>query len=234
MQSRPPPCSAWAETLRAERPHSHVVSRAAPSAGVISLKSNPSAPKPFPTHEANSLTGHQRVLGREVKGFLLHPTPVPASLFFVSILPPKERSTLPGFVLVCVYGWSPSLIVKDLFFTQSPPGSGKASDKPCTCTPETRTPRAELLKPSHSLSPRLVREGQLWERAVLPAAKGLVWGGGGGSLQCAWNGLCWAVQGTALSLTSVGRGELECLFSLAPTQEGRERAWSKNSFIYSR
>lgn len=68
-------------------------------------------PNPFRPHEANSLTEHHRVLGREVKCFLLHSAPVPASLFFVSILAPKEKSTLPGFVLVGVYGWSLPLIV---------------------------------------------------------------------------------------------------------------------------
>lgn len=67
-------------------------------------KSNLSDPNPFQAHKANTTTGQHRELESEMKCFLRHPAPSAASLFFVSSAPPKERSTLAGFVLVCVYG----------------------------------------------------------------------------------------------------------------------------------
>lgn len=63
----------------------------------------------------------------------------------------------------------------DLFLLQSPLESGKGSDKPCTCTQEIATPRAELLQPSHlPLSLYSLWRGNCVSVCVLPAAKDLV------------------------------------------------------------
>lgn len=86
---------------------------------------------PKPLSNPIDTTGHCRQLAWEIKYFLLHPAPVAASLFLVSCIPPAERSTVAGSVLVCVYGWTLPLIVNGAIKPFLYIGSGKGSDKPC-------------------------------------------------------------------------------------------------------
>lgn len=212
----------------------------APSAGKVSQSCWSQTllpPSPFWPHQANNTAGHLRELGREMKYFLLHPASIAASLFFLSSVHPKERSTLAGFVLVCVYGWTLPLIV-----------NGAIRPFPSTVSigvwqriwrtlylhsGNSYTKGRAFTAFSFTIVSAFTLEGQLCVCVCPPSCKGF-------SYLCVAHfsapgkGLCWGVQGTLLSLKSVGKGVLECLFSLAQTQEGHKCAWSKNSFIYSR
>lgn len=100
------PHSAWTETLQ------HCLgAKGCPHCRGKLTQSNLSEPNPFQPHKANTTTGQHRELESEMKCFLHHPAPSAASLFFVSSVPLKERSTLAGFVSVCVHGWTLPLIV---------------------------------------------------------------------------------------------------------------------------
>lgn len=208
----------------------------APSAGKVSWSHWSQTllpPNPFRPHQANNTTGYLGELGREMKYFLLHP----ASLFFLSSVHPKERSTLAGLVLVCVYGWTLPLIV-----------NGAIRPFPSTVSigvwqriwqtlylhsGNSYTKGRAFTAFSFTIVSIFTLEGQLCECVCPPSCKGF-------SYLCVAHlsapgkGLCWGVWGTLLSLKLVGKGVLECLFSLAQTQEGCKYARSKNSFMYSR
>lgn len=175
-------------------------------------ESNPSAFKPFPTPSGKQ---HNRALWRAGEGdemFLASSCSRCCFLaLFVSSVPPEERSTLAGFVLVCVYGWMLPLIA-----------NGAIRPFPATVSIASRVwqriwrtlylqsrnihTKGRALQPSHLLSSLLsFRRGNCVSVCVLPAAKDLVMYVCG-SLKCTWKGAPLSSSGDISLIKVSGKG----------------------------